>query len=64
MNLVGERSNSAFDIRHRLSIAAIYDVPLVPQLEERRDARPARRLAVEHDHHRTDRLRRGDRPEC
>ena len=26
-NLAGERSNSAFDIRHRLSIAAIYDVP-------------------------------------
>jgi hypothetical protein len=27
MNLAGERSNSAYDIRHRLSIAAIYDVP-------------------------------------
>ncbi|MEP7363276.1 MAG: TonB-dependent receptor [Acidobacteriota bacterium] len=27
-NLANERSNSAFDIRHRLSIAAIYDVPL------------------------------------
>ncbi len=26
-NLAAERSNSAFDIRHRLSIAAIYDVP-------------------------------------
>ena len=27
-NLAGERSPSIFDIRHRLSIAAIYDVPL------------------------------------
>jgi hypothetical protein len=26
-NLAGERSNSIFDIRHRLSVAAIYDVP-------------------------------------
>ncbi|MGH9674095.1 MAG: hypothetical protein ACRD44_13015 [Bryobacteraceae bacterium] len=26
-NLSGERSNSIYDIRHRLSIAAIYDVP-------------------------------------
>ena len=28
MNLDGSRSDSVFDIRHRLSIAAIYDVPL------------------------------------
>ncbi len=28
MDLAGNRSDSVFDIRHRLSIAAIYDVPL------------------------------------
>jgi hypothetical protein len=35
MNLAGSRSDSVFDIRHRLSIAAIYDVPLFRESSQR-----------------------------
>jgi hypothetical protein len=35
MNLNGSRSDSVFDIRHRLSIAAIYDVPLFRDASQR-----------------------------
>jgi hypothetical protein len=35
MDLSGSRSDSVFDIRHRLSIAAIYDVPLFRDASQR-----------------------------
>jgi hypothetical protein len=35
MDLAGSRSDSVFDIRHRLSIAAIYDVPLFRDAPQR-----------------------------
>ena len=59
MDLDGSRSDSVFDIRHGLSIAAIYDVPLFR--DRRGNACPdaAWRLATRHHHHRPNRLRRG-----